>query len=240
MTPCRRLEADVFLSRMQVNPARRGARALMASPHSLHAAVLAAFPDGRPTVEGRVLWRLDAHNTHRVFLYTVSPEQPDFTHLVEQAGWPTTQAWETTPYDRLLGSLTAGQRWHFRLSANPVHSARRANWDMTKPLAHVTVAQQEQWLLDRADRLGFAVASSSAGADKGDVGVSDMSVVDRAVRRFRRNGSRVTIAVATFEGNLEVTDAKALRRALTHGVGRAKAYGCGLLTLARPSAGEDR
>ena len=61
----------------------------------------------------------------------------------------------------------------------------------------------------------------------------DLAVVGRAVRRFPRNGSTVTLATATFEGHLEVTDVAALRHALNHGVGRAKAYGCGLLTLAR-------
>ena len=44
----------------------------------------------------------------------------------------------------------------------------------------------------------------------------------------------MTLGVATFEGVLEVTDPDALRRALTHGIGRGKAYGCGLMTLARP------
>jgi CRISPR system Cascade subunit CasE len=38
--------------------------------------------------------------------------------------------------------------------------------------------------------------------------------------------------MATYDGILTVTDPALLRRALCHGVGRAKAYGCGLLTLA--------
>lgn len=36
----------------------------------------------------------------------------------------------------------------------------------------------------------------------------------------------------TFDGRLEVTDPAALRRTLTQGIGKAKAYGCGLITLA--------
>ncbi len=221
----------MFLTRMPINPARRGARALLSSPQALHAVVLAGFPDARRTDEGRVLWRLDSYDRNRVFLYAASPQRPDFTHLVEQAGWPTTQTWETRDYTRVLESLRKGQHWHFRLTANPVRSGRRDGWANTKPLAHVTVKQQEQWLLDRADRLGFRVMPCTAGgADQLDV-----AVVHRAVRRFDHRGSRVTLAIATFEGHLEVIDTAALRRSLTHGIGRAKAYGCGLLTLARPA-----
>lgn len=224
----------MFLTRMQLNPARRGARRLLSSPQALHAAVLAGLPDARPTATGRVLWRLDTYPPHKVLLYTVSPDKPDFTHVVEQAGWPTTETWQTRDYHHLLDSLTIGQRWHFRLTANPVRSGRRDGWTDTKPLAHVTVKQQEQWLLDRAERLGFRIVPSSTSAHSGS-SEPDLAVVDRSVRRFDREGSRVTVATATFQGHLEVADAVALRRSLTRGIGRAKAYGCGLLTLARPT-----
>src|SRR5215216_4761813 len=222
----------MFLTKMALNPARRGTRTLLSSPQALHAAVLAGFPDPRPTPEGRVLWRLDQYDDGRkLLLYVVSPDKPDFTHVIEQAGWPTTHAWDMRSYDGLLDSLRTGQRWQFRLTANPVHSARRDGWSDTKPLAHVTVKQQEQWLLDRAARSGFQVVPSRTASPDGE---PDLAVVARAVHRFKRQGSTVTVATATFQGHLEVIDAAALQRTLTHGIGRAKAYGCGLLTLARP------
>lgn len=223
----------MFLTRMQLNPARRGTRRLISSPHTIHAAVLAAYSDPRPSADGRVLWRLDQYeNGKKLLLYVVSPEKPDFTHVIEQAGWPTTHAWETRSYAELLDSLRAGQRWSFRLTANPTHAVRKEGMDDTKPLAHVTVDQQLRWLVDRAVGLGFRIVPAIVGADDGD---PDLVVVDRDVRRFKRRRSTVTIATATFEGTAEVIDGDALRRCLTHGIGRAKAYGCGLLTLARPA-----
>lgn len=222
----------MFLTRMPINARRRGARLLLSSPQAVHAAVLAGFPDPGPTDQGRVLWRLDTYGPQRVLLYVCSPEAPDFTHIVEQAGWPATQTWDTRSYDGLLGSLCAGQRWQFRLTANPVHSVRREGWADTKPLGHVTVSQQQQWLLARTERLGFRVAKSATDGSE-----PDLAVVDRAVRRFGRKGARVTLSTATYEGHLEVEDAEALRRALTFGIGRAKSYGCGLLTLARDPGG---
>ncbi len=222
----------MFLTKMPINPRRRSTRTLMSSPQALHAAVMAGFADARPTEEGRVLWRLDIYNPHQVVLFVASPDQPDFTHLVEQAGWPTTETWTTRPYDPLLESLRPGQHWQFRLTANPVRAGRRAGWTDTKPMGHVTVKQQEQWLLDRAANAGFRlVCRQGTDANEADF---DLAVIDRTVRRFRRKDDQVTIAIATFEGHLEITDAAALRRSLTCGIGRAKSYGCGLLTLARP------
>ncbi|WP_324666489.1 Type I-E CRISPR-associated protein Cas6/Cse3/CasE [Mycobacterium canetti] len=221
----------MFLTKMPINIRRRGAQVLLGSPQAMHAAVMAGFADPRPTEDARVLWRVDNYEGHRVVLYTVSPGKPDFSHIVEQAGWPTTESWQTRPYGLVLDRLRVGQRWLFRLTANPVHASRLDGWARTKPLGHVTVKRQEQWLIDRTLRAGFRLVSPDP-----DGGTEyNLAVVDRTVRRFRRKDGVVTIAVATFEGQLEVTDASAFRRVLSRGIGRAKSYGCGLLTVAPPT-----
>ena len=43
----------------------------------------------------------------------------------------------------------------------------------------------------------------------------------------------MTINRTVYEGVLRITDPESLRRALIAGIGRSKAYGCGLMTLAR-------
>ncbi|MFD7161750.1 type I-E CRISPR-associated protein Cas6/Cse3/CasE [Kribbella sp. NPDC059898] len=222
----------MFLTRMALNDVRRGTKKLLASPQAMHAAVLAGFADPRPTTEGRVLWRLDTTAGRRPVMYVVSPHKPDFTHLVEQAGWPTTETWQTRPYDALLERLEVGQRWQFRLTANPVHSVLDEGRKRGKPMAHVTVKQQEQWLIDRTERLGFRLVPSTASGSP----EPDLAVLDRSVRRFSRQHSSVTIAMTTFQGHLEVAEPYRLREAMTHGIGRAKAYGCGLLTIGAANA----
>jgi CRISPR system Cascade subunit CasE len=169
-------------------------------------------------------------------LYIASPDKPDLTHLVEQAGWPTSGTWDTRDYQPLLKRLAARQRWAFRLTANPARSTRTKDGEPTKPRGHVTAAQQQAWLLTRAERHGFTVPIGKHDAP-------DLVVRDRGVVRFSRRdgdgsassdgGRRVVISVATYDGILEVVDSDAMRFALTHGIGRAKGYGCGLLTLAR-------
>jgi CRISPR system Cascade subunit CasE len=61
-------------------------------------------------------------------------------------------------------------------------------------------------------------------------------VTQSETRKFRSQGKTVTFEAATFEGVLRITDAESLVRAMRNGVGREKAYGCGLLTLARETA----
>jgi len=246
----------MYLSRVQINPARRGGRKLLGSPQAMHAAVLSAFQQ-TGFDRGRVLWRVDTDAHHR-WLYVCSEPVPDFAHIIEQAGWPTTQeGWAVRPYEPLLNRLKNGQRWAFRLTANPVRSSRATGWvkdkdgqghfvypertpdnPRTKRHGHLTVDQQLQWLIaprpvsverpplpPRAEEWGFRIPST-------ETGVSDVIIHDRRTERFQRQGKTVTISKATFDGKLEVIDANKLRAAMVNGMGPAKAYGCGLLTLA--------
>jgi CRISPR system Cascade subunit CasE len=57
----------------------------------------------------------------------------------------------------------------------------------------------------------------------------------RQTQTFKRGMGTVTLTTVTYDGVLDITDADAFRQALTQGIGHAKAYGCGLLTLAPAS-----
>ncbi|MDT0260060.1 type I-E CRISPR-associated protein Cas6/Cse3/CasE [Jatrophihabitans lederbergiae] len=212
-----------YLTRFEINATRRGAMMLMASPQKMHAATMAAFPAAEHSDTGRILWRLDASGPHH-WLYLLSPTEPDLTHLVEQAGWPSKPHWETRDYAPLLHKLDTGQRWAFRLRANPTHTVTENG--RKRVFGHVTATQKLDWLLRRTESLGIAIPASSAGEP--DVLLSGFDQ-----RVFQREGSKVTLALAGYEGNIEVTDPERLRIALTAGIGRGKAYGCGLMTLAR-------
>lgn len=224
----------MFLSRLGINPRRLGGHRLLNDPHSMHAAVLAGLPTQPvpPSERGaRVLWRVDGDNPFRPLLYVLSPEAPDLRHLVEQAGWSTAAPpFETKNYQPLLDRIRHGDTFAFRLTANPTR-ARPGGSDAQgrrgrgKRVQHVTVAQQVGWLLARADHWGFRPAVL-------DSGLPDVVLRDRRKRTFSRQGRRVTLSTATFEGRLEVVDAAGFRSSLVAGMGPGKGYGCGLLTLA--------
>lgn len=224
----------MYLSKMDLNMARRETLRLVGSPYRMHALVEHAFPPRitRTCEQGRILWRVDASPTKdAAVLYILSPERPDLIHAVEQAGWPLYPHWETKDYRPLLDKIAKGQVWQFRLKANPVRTVlvdkgRRENQKVIGTVqGHVTEAHQRQWLLDRSGSHGFRVLGS-----KGDA--PDVSVSHRSRERFLRDGKTVTLITAQFDGILEVTDAKAFRHALGFGIGRAKGFGCGLLTIA--------
>lgn len=223
-----------WFSKVDLNPHRRGARKLIGNPQAMHAAVMSAFPPGlleNSQRQGRVLWRLDStHPEHR--LYVVSPEEPDLQHVVEQAGWSTSPPL-STDYSRFLRQLRQGQEWRFRLRANPVKAVREPGASRGKVLPHVTPAQQLSWLAGRAEKLGFALSDAPAevGAEFSLTSVTGRG--DRHFNRFSEAGdkSRVTLRQAQFDGMLTITDVELFRGALINGIGRGKAYGCGLMTL---------
>lgn len=218
----------MYLTRFRINPARRGARKLLGSPHVMHAAVRAAFPNAEDHHHdsARTLWRVDNPAPATVHLYVTSPGKPDLTHLVEQAGWPTTDTWETRDYSGLLASLRNEQKWAFRLTANPVRSGR-TNPDSkdTQRFGYLRENEQAEWLAGRAERHGFIVSKQGDGGH-------NLALHHRQTWTFKRGQGRVTLVTATYDGLLEIVDVEAFRQALVGGIGHAKAYGCGLLTLA--------
>ena len=222
-----------YLTRMEINPRRRAARRYLGSPQVMHAAVEAAFPAS--TAGDRRLWRIDRRG-EAVWLYVVSSTRPDLTHVVEDIGRPTTSGWETKEYQPFLNRLADGQVWGFRLTANPTHSGRRSVGSAdTQRFGHLTASQQEKWLTDRLDGWGARARVQDVEAPAESL---TFAVVGREVAQFShgRSGgsrSRVTLTRTSYEGVLEVVDSDKLRAALVAGMGHAKAYGCGLMTLAR-------
>lgn len=232
------MDGPHYLTRMEINPRRRAARRYLGSPQVMHAAVEAAFPAS--SAGERRLWRIDRVG-EGMWLYLASASRPDLTHVVEEIGRPATQGWETKDYVPFLDRLAAGQVWAFRLTANPTHSGRRSRDSAdTQRFGHLTATQQEAWLGARL--AGWGARCAGTAQDPGDEGGStpfSFAVVGREVVQFSHQGAgtgrrRVTLTRTSYEGALEVVDPQTLRSALVNGMGHAKAYGCGLMTLARP------
>jgi CRISPR system Cascade subunit CasE len=213
----------MYLSRVSLNAQRSDTMQALASPQLMHRAVEGCFDSERQRRLWRVDWLGDA-----CYLLILSPEQPDFTHIVKHFGYPDSeQPFQIKDYDPLLARLQTGQVWRFRLRANPVHSScteKDKNSGRGKVFAHVTQEQQRKWLLERAERYGFAL-------DKNAFDVVHTRWL--TFRKGRGSGHKVTLRTATFEGVLTVTDHELFRQTLLSGIGRAKAYGCGMITIAR-------
>ena len=252
----------MFLTRIFLNPGRRGCRELISSRQRLHAVVLNCFPPGALDApeEGRLLWRLDGSGAARasrravggraheaLILYVSSPVPMDPSLIVETAGYATDEGVTVRDTGAFLEALSPGQRWGFRITVNPTFrdTKQRNGKGKKKTLAHVTIAQQTQWLLDRTEANGFSILPSreiggdlpvleDEAGERVDGANLVVDCVGRGIEKFQHDGTYVTIQMATFQGVLEVCDPARLRACLVGGMGRSKAYGCGLMTLARP------
>ena len=156
----------------------------------------------------------------RCFMLIVSEDEPQLAAAAAQFA-PEGETWQTRGYDAFLEGIALQSRWHFRLAANPTISSPRGDGQRGKVYAHVTVQQQKQWLLSRAEKHGFSLTED------------DFDVVRRGTLSFNRGAARqqVTLGFCVFEGRLTVTDAELFREALTQGIGRGKAYGLGMITV---------
>lgn len=246
-----------FLSRIWINPLRGGAQNLLRNPQAMHAAVLGGV--SRQPVTERVLWRIDADVPQRPGLFVLTHSRPSWEHLVEQASWPsadTPQA-QVRDYAPLLDKLETGRRFAFRLTANPTQSTRRpdkltptqqavrqADPRRSHRVGHRTVAHQLGWLLDRVESWGARIPearSDFAAVEPVGQAPLDVRVSGRQRLSFlRKQDKRVTLQQVTYEGHLVVQDPKRLADRLLSGIGRGKAYGCGLLTLAPSEPGGEQ
>ncbi|MFI8927416.1 type I-E CRISPR-associated protein Cas6/Cse3/CasE [Streptomyces sp. NPDC053474] len=259
-----------YLSRIRINPLRAESRRYLESPRAVHGAVMGGLPAS--TSDERPLWRIDSDDPHRPHLIVLTRTRPDWSHIVERAGWPdaTGEHALVRDYAPLLALIEPGREFAFRLTANPVENsptptsptaaqrrriaaeqdpARRRGFRM----AHRTAAEQLRWFLRRIDRWGFTVpasrtdppavglepvgAATSTGSGREvaqiDSAPREVRITARHRRTFTKNGRgpKVIVNSVTFEGHLQVTNAESLTHHLLNGIGPAKAYGCGLLTL---------
>lgn len=218
-------------TRLHLDPRSRQARKLLGNPQAMHAAVLSCFPKEVADKE-RILWRQDGklRGTDEHAVYIVGPDNCDPNRIAEQTGSQTEP--QKARYDRLLGALEDGQHWHFEVVLNPV-AAKKApgspRGTRGKLTALVGEEAQLEWFNAKAKSCGFTPLETL--------------IVERETLRFSKSvnnskGRQVVIGTVRYRGTLQIDDAESFKKALVEGIGRGKAYGCGLLTLAKPITGK--
>lgn len=243
----------MYLSRALLNPLSRAVRADIADVEDLHRTIMRAFPDGagpHPRQAHGVLFRVDeAVQRGRFVLLVQSATRPDFTRLPEgyfldiqaDLGFDEPSSIENPAVREVGGErarIGAGDRFRFRLRANPTRRIDTKSGEDGKRRNGKRVelrdgASRLDWLRRKAMAGGFELCGAEDGAGAGDVSVvEERKLTDRRARASdKRQG--LTLAPVLFEGRLRVTDADRFREALAAGIGPAKAYGFGLLSIAR-------
>jgi len=197
-----------------------------------------AFPtlsgESNPRAAVGLLYRIEPSREARVSILAQSVTEPDWSRLPE---WCTEDQTKSVVafYDR----IATGQTLTFRLRANPTKIAgeRPDGGHLVNARRKVLrdPVMQIEWLVRAGERSGFdpvfvhVARRAPDGTITGTVDVPDVRIVPEP--DVRGNGNR-TLGSVRFEGRLTVRDADQFRRTLADGVGRGKAYGFGLLSVA--------
>jgi len=238
----------MFLSRLQFNVGGDPGRLWLRNLYRVHQRLCMAFPSAlrksddpdflkrfapQDFGQGQVhvarktdaafagfLFRIDPHPAGRVVIVVQSATRPDWDYAFHNADYLRADR-QVREFDPLLWCRT-GATWQFHLRANPTVKREEKR--------HALLMEDEQmaWLRRKADAGGFEVLSVTASRDG-----------PRAARKTDYNAPepkehRITVFAVRFDGVLKVTDAAAFLQSLCCGIGPAKAFGFGLLSVKRP------
>lgn len=179
--------------------------------------------------EGEFLWRLEPEtgpDDHpRVLVQSRS--QPDWNRI-RIPDWIATMDPAIDLSSRLkLDSLLAGQRFRFRLRANPCVTRNH------KRLGLLRLADQEAWVARKGELHGFTVPrfARSGASESSEVRVDVRVSQEQMLRGKQHAGNGIRVYAVLFDGYLTVTEPVKFRLTLQTGIGHGKAMGLGLLSV---------
>lgn len=203
----------MHLTRLTLDPRSAQARRDLGDAYEMHRTLARAFVTDAQSPPSRFLWRLEAGSNA-----WATP-----VVLVQSAAEADWSALEALPnyLQRPVESkplvfeewVEGGGRYRFRLQANPTVTRQGKRYGL------VGEAEQLAWLNRQGERHGFSIEAALVTACD--------------VLSSRKGEGLISVQRVCFEGRLQVKNLQALSRALVAGIGPAKAFGCGLLSVAR-------
>ena len=206
----------MYLSRIKLDTSQTRTMQALSAPNIFHGEIEDAEKDGRT----RKLWRLDDLRGEK-YLLILSENQIDFSGTARQFGYD--DSYESKDYDSLIERIKTGSKWNFRLKANPTVQKFSKKRGRGRVLAHITTEFQEKWLKKQSEKNGFSLS-------EGEWLVTGSKWY--VFNKNRNSNIKVRLLAVTYEGILTVTDEDSFRKALVNGIGREKAYGLGMITVA--------
>ncbi len=212
----------MYLSKLVINTHNpMGVRSIV-NPYETHRTVWQGFPNAEDGGPGRVLFRLEATEKKRpVVVLVQSGIKPDWHPLLNDDVLVSAQC---KPFNIVVPVNT---ELRFRLKANPTarkivdESQRDENGRPKRGRVQLfSDKRQMEWLRGKAEKGGFRVI---------DCRVSEQR--DYKSRK-QHHGEWIKHYGVTFDGILQVTDSDLFQSAVSNGIGSAKGFGFGLLSIA--------
>jgi CRISPR system Cascade subunit CasE len=203
----------MYLTKLTLNLRSAHARRDVGDAYEMHRTLVRAFvstPDAAPP---RFLWRLESTSKEGTSpaVLVQSQAQADWTILERQPNY-LQQAVETKTVD-LARLVQLDRPYRFRLLANPTVCRKG------KRLALLNPEEQTTWMERQAANHGFDIQALK---------IRPHELLTSS------SGGKAPICVqrVCFDGLLSVGNKADFEKALLDGIGPAKAFGCGLLSVA--------
>ena len=209
------------LSQIKINARSRDVQRDLADSHGMHRRVMSLLPDRAETPSLRAhtatLHRLDRFPDGSIHLL-VQSGLDDLRLDTLPAGYAV-EAPRTLNLDAFHARLHPGLTVRYAIAANPTRSIVQPGGQRGKRVPLAGYDAVRRWWDRKATEAGLTLIGGPR--------------IDPAPQPSGTRGAhRVVHRAQRIEGSATVADVAALKRALTEGIGRGKAYGLGLLTLA--------
>lgn len=221
----------MFLNRIHLNIRCREARHDLADPYEMHCTLCRAFstPD-RKCPEGEFLWRVepesDIFGNPRILIQ--SRDIPDWKRIGVEDWLVNFDPAINLRASLKLDAIRPGQRFRFRLRANPCVTRNGKRMGLFLP------EEQENWIVMKGLLHGFSLPSVSPTGVSGEGRECPMVRIshERVFQGRQHTGNMICVYSALFEGVLVVKEPGIFSKALETGIGHGKAMGLGLLSVA--------
>ena len=228
----------MHLSKLSLNVRHPSVMRAFADVYLMHQLIWRAFPNKVSGGPGRVLFRVEpARSGQREDRVLVQSEkEPDWEPLCDSRMVCCTQSKEIKP------AFTFGMRLQFLLKANPtiVRTFAPQNGEAEPKKKRVGLyreAEQRAWLTgewtDHEAPPPF-IARRDGKAQQAGICVEDLLIIAPGKEFGRKpDGTIIEFQAVEYHGTLSIENADVFALALENGIGSAKGFGFGLLSLAR-------
>lgn len=200
----------MFLTQLCLNRLDRNVMKTLTDVYRLHQTVMKGFTAYDDVA--RVLFRVEPEvRNGSVVVLVQSVVVPDWRFVEENSGIVAVRVKEFSP------SFRKGDSFRFRLRANPTVTRNGKRYGLIRD------DDLLDWFRKKEERLGVSLTSATV-VDEGYIS---------GRKRSEKGNHRLDIKIVRFEGVLKVVEPELVGEAFSTGIGPAKAFGCGLLSLAR-------
>ncbi|QEW05310.1 type I-E CRISPR-associated protein Cas6/Cse3/CasE [Nitrincola iocasae] len=220
----------MLLHRIHLDPRCKEVRRDLADYYQLHSTLCRAFSKAdKKCPPGEFLWRHEPETNAKGLpqILILSKNLPDWSGIGIK-GWLNSVDPAIDLKEKLqLQQLSPGQRFRFRLRANPSVTRKGKRFGLMQ------ASEQESWLEKKSHLHGFQLQElpSFALTESENCRLDVCIVEERVLRGKQHSGNSITIFSVLFEGVLSVTEPEKFIQTLGSGIGHAKAMGQGMLSI---------